>query len=254
MKKDVKVHFCYFDSKELRIFEAALPCENKLPVAGILPALLLLFKGTAQLHGLDNAEGLQQSDLKVYSAELKASSDRELTEVSSNDALLVLIGVKKHEAPMFVNQVRKRINNGELKYDIFICHANTDQDVAFEILHYAESNRIRSWSYEKDAFPGISHLQQTLVAIQDSGCVILLLSVQSMESEFVLQEVLASIQFEKHIIPVLIGITHEEIERNYPKWSKFLGTRVSIQWNEGDRENVLKRIKQGVSRILESIS
>lgn len=260
MKTDNKsshVFFCLFDAEGLRIFEADLGYHEGFTLNEFLTKLQTLFHGVSKLYGISGYDKLSTEDLLVFDSTLNPLIESRLSDRKSTAELIVVIGCPKKDVegilPLLKTKIASEIETHHQKNetDVFICHSNSDESIAFEVLEYLEAHDMKVWTYERDAFPGKPHLQQSGTAIQNSGCVVLLLSEKSMQSEFVLQEIYTTIQFKKDIIPVLIGITHDDIENGNTKWSKLLGTTVSIEWKNENKENVLKRLKYGAEKILE---
>lgn len=182
--------------------------------------------------------------------------------------ILAMVGCPENELSNAIAGMKNRImqfpgildGTAKSKYaiqnsiDVFICHANTDKALALTIVDYFNSFGYSTWCYERNSLPGKPHLEQSGTAIQESKCVITLLSEGAIKSEFVTQELYTAIQFNKDIVPVTIGMTHEELENQNIKWAKILGTTVSIEWDDNSTEEILGKLRNGVDGIISTIN
>ncbi|MCP5107061.1 MAG: TIR domain-containing protein, partial [bacterium] len=96
--------------------------------------------------------------------------------------------------------------------------------VALQLALSLEEKGYPTWCYELDAIPGISHLDQTLKAIEDAGIFFIIISKNCVQSHEVTTELTRAQDHRKPIIPLLLDITHEEFSKRRPEWVQRLGT------------------------------
>lgn len=88
--------------------------------------------------------------------------------------------------------------------DVFVSYASADRDVAFRIVDYLEAQGIRCWVAPRDVGPGVEYGQAIIDAIGEARALVLVLSDQSNESQFVRKEVERAVSKTKPVLPVRI--------------------------------------------------
>ena len=88
--------------------------------------------------------------------------------------------------------------------DIFVSYASQDRDAAFRIVAFLEQNGIRCWVAPRDVPPGMEYGQAIIEGIAQSRALVLILSDQSNESQFVRKEVERAVSKTKPVLPVRI--------------------------------------------------
>ena len=88
--------------------------------------------------------------------------------------------------------------------DIFVSYASQDRDAAFRIVAYLEQNGIRCWVAPRDVPPGMEYGEAIIQGIAQSRALVLILSDQSNESQFVRKEVERAVSKTKPVLPVRI--------------------------------------------------
>jgi hypothetical protein len=88
--------------------------------------------------------------------------------------------------------------------DIFVSYASQDRDAAFRIVGFLEQNGIRCWVAPRDVPPGMEYGQAIIEGIAQSRALVLILSDQSNESQFVRKEVERAVSKTKPVLPVRI--------------------------------------------------
>ena len=73
--------------------------------------------------------------------------------------------------------------------DIFVSYASPDRDVAFRIVAFLEQHGISCWVAPRDVPPGVEYGQAIIDGIGESRALVLILSDQANESQFVKKEV-----------------------------------------------------------------
>ena len=88
--------------------------------------------------------------------------------------------------------------------DIFVSYASQDREPAFRIVAYLEQNGIRCWVAPRDVPPGMEYGEAIIQGIAQSRALVLILSDQSNESQFVRKEVERAVSKTKPVLPVRI--------------------------------------------------
>jgi hypothetical protein len=88
--------------------------------------------------------------------------------------------------------------------DIFVSYASPDRDIAFRIVAFLEQNGINCWVAPRDVPPGVEYGQAIIDGIAQSRALVLILSDQANESQFVRKEVERAVSKTKPVLPVRI--------------------------------------------------
>lgn len=106
---------------------------------------------------------------------------------------------------------------------VFISHVAEDTAVALELAFLLEQAGFSSWCYELDSIPGVSHIQQTLQAIEESEAFVMLISPDCVQSHEVTTELTRAQDLDKVVIPLLFRINHIELMQRRSEWGQRLG-------------------------------
>lgn len=88
--------------------------------------------------------------------------------------------------------------------DIFVSYATPDRDAAFRIVGFLESQGITCWVAPRDVPPGQEYGHAIITGIEASRALVLILSDQSNDSQFVRKEVERAVSKTKPVLPVRI--------------------------------------------------
>jgi hypothetical protein len=88
--------------------------------------------------------------------------------------------------------------------DIFVSYATADREVAFRIVSFLEAEGIECWVAPRDVAPGVEYGQAIINAIEQCKALVLVLSDQSNDSQFVRKEVERAVSKTKAVLPVRI--------------------------------------------------
>lgn len=88
--------------------------------------------------------------------------------------------------------------------DIFVSYASPDRDVAFRIVSFLEEQGISCWVAPRDVPPGLEYGEAIINGIEQSRALVLILSDQSNDSQFVRKEVERAVSKTKPVLPVRI--------------------------------------------------
>jgi len=87
---------------------------------------------------------------------------------------------------------------------VFVSYAQEDQEVAHRIAAFLEGQGISCWIAPRDVPPGQEYGAAILDAIEESGALLLVLSEDSNQSQFVHREVERAVSKAKPVLPVRI--------------------------------------------------
>src|SRR5437016_3166471 len=98
---------------------------------------------------------------------------------------------------------------------VFISHVEEDAATARELAVGLEEAGYTTWLYERNSLPSPPYVTQILQAIAQSAVVIVLVSSAALGSWQVDRDIFQAFKTEKAMIPMLIGITHEELRNRH---------------------------------------
>jgi hypothetical protein len=119
--------------------------------------------------------------------------------------------------------VRKPKPEENIDMGVFISHVAEDTGIALQMAFLLEQAGYSAWCYELDSIPGVSHIQQTLQAIEESQAFVLLISPACVQSHEVTTELTRAQDLGKVVIPLLYQITHVELMQRRSEWGQRLG-------------------------------
>jgi hypothetical protein len=88
--------------------------------------------------------------------------------------------------------------------DAFVSYASPDRDAAFRIVEFLESHGVSCWVAPRDVSPGMEYGEAIIRGIEDSRVLVLILSEESNNSQFVRKEVERAVSKVKPVLPVRI--------------------------------------------------
>jgi hypothetical protein len=88
--------------------------------------------------------------------------------------------------------------------DAFVSYASPDRDAAFRIVEFLEGEGVSCWVAPRDVSPGMEYGEAIIRGIEDSRVLVLILSEESNNSQFVRKEVERAVSKVKPVLPVRI--------------------------------------------------
>jgi hypothetical protein len=133
---------------------------------------------------------------------------------------------------------------GTQPVNVFISHAEEDSRVAIRIAEALEEHGHSTWYYERDTLPGISYLLQYGQAVDRAAAFLILISDHSLASTDVGRELeqAQARSGEPRLLPVLMGVSHGDLQRRRPTWHAALGAAASIELRGDDVRPVVERV------------
>jgi von Hippel-Lindau disease tumor supressor len=129
-----------------------------------------------------------------------------------------------------------------MRRDVFVSHIEEDGPVAQALARELRACGCSTWIYEEDGIPGISYLTQIHQAIEVCRSFVLIASAASVHSHQVIREVEQAHERGRMIVPVRLGLTHQQYIEAEPILRVATGTAVSLQATSENLTDVAKRI------------
>src|ERR671936_969637 len=132
---------------------------------------------------------------------------------------------------------------------VFISHVEEDADTARELAVGLEEAGYTAWFYERDSLPGPPYVTQILQAIAQSTIVIVLVSSAALGSWQVDRDIFHAFTTQKAMIPVLIGITREELRHRHREWVLMFGPATWLSLPPDGVSAFIPRLVQGLKSM-----
>ncbi len=132
---------------------------------------------------------------------------------------------------------------------VFISHAERDGQVARDLGTELEKIGFKVWFYERDSLPGATYISQVAEALRGCQAVVVIVSPESLKSNQVTNEIVRAYEGNKHFIPVLHGITHEEYRNSRDDWRQCFGASTSIGIPDQGVAAIVPRIARGLEHL-----
>ena len=143
-----------------------------------------------------------------------------------------------------------RMSVPEFLHDIFISYTEADSDTVSELAKGLEKAGYHTWYYERDSLPGPAYLKQVIENINSSKILLVIISVDSLLSTQVYNEITYAHENQKPFMPVLKNITHAEFQQRKPDWRMILGAYTTIRIPNSGVDQILDKIIQGTKALL----
>jgi hypothetical protein len=111
---------------------------------------------------------------------------------------------------------------------VFISHVAEDGPDAAAIAALLEKAGFDTWLYERDSVPGVSYLDQVEAGLVGSAALVVILSERTLASSQVNIELVRAHEIERPIVPLVKGLTFDELRRRKPRWAFLLGGAVAV--------------------------
>jgi hypothetical protein len=132
---------------------------------------------------------------------------------------------------------------------VFISHVAEDAATTRELAGTLEEAGYTTWFYERDSVPRPPYVTQILQAIAQSTVVIVLVSSASLGSWQVDRDIFQAFTTQKAMIPVLIGITREELRNRHRDWVLMFGPAMWLSLPPDGVSAFIPRLVQGLKSM-----
>lgn len=136
--------------------------------------------------------------------------------------------------------------------DVFISYIEEDAPTARELAKQLRGRGHSTWTYEQDGVAGISYLTQVNRAIEACRAFVLIASAKSVRAHQVIREVEQAHERAKVIIPVRVGLSHQQFTSADPILRMASGTAVSLSVTATDFRDLAARIGATLTFLQES--
>lgn len=130
---------------------------------------------------------------------------------------------------------------------VFISYAQADSATAEKVAAKLSEVGLSAWYYHRDYIAGIPHLETTKHQIESAALAIVIVSPAAFVSDFVFPEILHAVAIHKTLLPVLVNVTHDELEKKHPRWNAAFGFAASVIWDGGPS---LAKIAEGCRHVI----
>jgi hypothetical protein len=132
---------------------------------------------------------------------------------------------------------------------VFISHVAEDAATARDLAGALEEVGYTTWFYERDSPPRPPYVTQILQAIAQATIVIVLVSSAALGSWQVDRDIFHAFTTQKAMVPVLIGITHEELRHRHREWVLMFGPATWLSLPPDGVSAFIPRLVQGLKRM-----
>jgi len=132
---------------------------------------------------------------------------------------------------------------------IFISHSESDEKVVRDLCAGLEKTGFKVWFHERDSLPGATYLSQVAKALRECRAVIVVVSPRSLKSNEVSNEIFRAYQQRKPLMPVLLGVSHEEFLASREDWSQCFAAATSIAVPSEGASAIVPRIVEGLEYL-----
>ncbi len=130
------------------------------------------------------------------------------------------------------------------KYDLFFCYSRQDATIVRQAYHFLTHSGYRC-CLDSDSFFSGTSMDQILNAIKQSQCVLYFHSVQSAQSDLLLNEVNYSNEMGKIVIPILLD--ESSIDFALRRRLHFIGTQIFDLTKRENLVDLLDVVRKGLS-------
>src|SRR5919199_4885383 len=132
---------------------------------------------------------------------------------------------------------------------VFISNVEEDAAPAQQLAAGLEEAGYTTWFYERDSLPGPPYVTQILEAIAQSTVMIVLVSPATLGSWQVDREIFQAFETGKHMIPLLVGLAHEELRNRRREWVLMFGAATSLSIAPEGVSAIIPRLIQGLKGL-----
>lgn len=125
---------------------------------------------------------------------------------------------------------------------IFISYAEENKELVNQIAELLKKAGYSTWSYERHQIAGVEFIEQIPQAIAEADAMILIISAQAMGSPHVEAELFQAHKQQKKIIPLLVGVKYDEVEKKKPGWAFMLGPKIAIDISPASVAKVMPKV------------
>jgi hypothetical protein len=140
---------------------------------------------------------------------------------------------------------------GQTMGTIFFSHDSRDKQEALSLAIALEEQGYRTWVFEIDTIAGVSYITQTLQAIENSLVFMLLITNHAVTASTrqVEIEIVRAHETGKPFLPLLLGLTHSEFQKQKPEWHHLLGGATSLMIPASGVSQIRQGLVPGLERL-----
>jgi hypothetical protein len=163
----------------------------------------------------------------------------------------VAVRRKKGDAPNEPRVLHYKIKtvSERNQIQIFFGYIAEDSKIVEQLAVEIEKAGFKTWYYNRDGIIGSSYMETDAKAIKNSQIVIIVVSPESIKSFQVTKEVLHAHELEKPFLPVLYGMTFEDLKEKQEEWKICFGGAVAIEIQGNNLTPIIPKLIQGLDNI-----
>jgi hypothetical protein len=132
---------------------------------------------------------------------------------------------------------------------IFISYENRDGYAAGKLARALREAGYTTWLYDENSLPVVPYPKQIVEAIDKTDAFVLIISPRSINSNQINIELVKAHEKRKHIVPVLLDLTHAEFKERQPEWDLVLGAATSVSIPPAGVGPIIPGIIEGLKRL-----
>jgi hypothetical protein len=174
-----------------------------------------------------------------------------ITIIALLGGTFVAVRRKKGDAPNepSVLHYKTKTVSERSQIQIFFGYIAEDSKIVGQLVVEIEKAGFKTWYYNRDSIIGSSYMETDAKAIKNSQIVIIVVSPDSIKSFQVTKEVLHAHELEKPFLPVLYGMTFEDLKEKQEEWKMCFGGAVAIEIHGDDVTPIISKLIQGLDSI-----
>jgi S1-C subfamily serine protease len=132
---------------------------------------------------------------------------------------------------------------------VFISYVEEDGATAVMAASSLEEHGYQTWYFQRDSVPGPTYLRQVQSAIAAAEALLIVISPATLGSRQVAIEIVRGHESGKHLIPVLIGITFEQLKATHGDWALMFGGAVAVSLDSRHPLRTMTEIVRGMTML-----
>lgn len=133
---------------------------------------------------------------------------------------------------------------------VFVSYAEEDSSLARQLAIALKQAGFATWLYQENSLPGGSYLEQIHSAVSQSDVIAVLLSVSSLRSHQVRKELVLGHDLGKPFMPILVGVSHDDVNIQNPEYRVVFAASGSIPASERELPEVILKIVEGLRSMV----
>ena len=134
-------------------------------------------------------------------------------------------------------------------HQVFISYKESDRRLAKQLSEGLEGAGFTTWDYDRDSRVGFNYMEYCGELIAQCQAMVLLISPQSVQSGQVTRELIRASEEDKHILPILCGLSYEQFQKSAPAWRQALAGIAGIELPPEGIPGILPKLIQALKSM-----